>query len=124
MDINSALSQRPPIIENRMIAVRSKNQIVALSTSREIFSCVINDVVCANRLRGVHIPGAAHGRDFRPERFGNLDRERTHTTRRAINQNLLVLLDSALITESLEGSKSRHGYGCCALKRCVGWLQR
>src|ERR1700733_14198342 len=124
MDINPVLSQRPPIIEKRMIAVRTKNQIVALSTSGEIFTRVIDDVVCANRSCGVHISCAAHGRNFRPERFGNLHRECTYTTRRAVNQNFLALLDSSFVTESLEGSKSRHGQSCCVLERYVGWLQR
>src|ERR1700735_2458092 len=124
MDINPALFERPPIIENRMIAVSSKNQIVALSTSREIFSRVINHMVCANRLRGFRIPGTTHSRDFRPERFGDLDGECAYTTGRSINQDFLALLDSSFITESLEGSKSRHRYSRCALKRYVGWLQR
>src|SRR5215472_14344686 len=107
-----------------MICVRSKNQIVTLPALREIFPRVINDMVCANRSRRVHIPGAAHGSDFSPERFGDLDRKGTHTTRRAINQNLLALLDPSLITKTLKGGDCRHGYGCCVLKRYVGWLQR
>jgi hypothetical protein len=81
-------------------------------------------MVCANRSRPVHIPRAAHGSDFSPERFGNLDRKRTHTTRRAINQNLLASLDPSLVTKTLKGRDRRHWYGCCVLKRYVGWLQR
>jgi hypothetical protein len=81
-------------------------------------------MVCANRSRRVHISRAAHGRDFSPERFGNLDRKRTHTTRRAINQNLLASLDPSLVTKTLKGRDCRHWYGRCALKRYVGWLQR
>src|SRR6266481_7590096 len=103
-----------------MIGVRSKNQVVTLPTLREIFSSVINDMVCANRSRRVHIPRAAHGSDLRPERFGNLDRKCTHTTRRAIHQNLVASLDPSLITKTLKGSDCRHGYRCCVLERTVG----
>src|SRR5713226_328036 len=106
-----------------MIGVRSQDQIVMLPTLREIFPRVINDMVRADRSRRVHLPRAAHGGDFSPERFGDLDRKCTHTTRRAINQNLVASLDPSLITKTLKGSECRHGYGCCVLKRFVGWLQ-
>jgi hypothetical protein len=81
-------------------------------------------MVCANRSRPVHIPRAAHGSDFSPERFGNLDRKRTHTTRGAINQNLVASLDPSLVTKTLKGRDCRHWYGCCVLKRYVGRFQR
>ena len=81
-------------------------------------------MVCANRSRRVHIPRAAHGSDSSPERFGNLDRKCTHTTRRAINQNLVAWLDPSLVTKTLKGGDCRHGYGCGILEGYVGWLQR
>ena len=74
-DINSVLTQRTPVIENRMMDIRTHDQVVTLPALREIFSSVINDMVCANRSRRVHIPRAADGSDFSPERFGNLDRK-------------------------------------------------
>src|SRR5713101_3414000 len=107
-----------------MMGVRTHDQIVTLPAFREIFPRVIDNMVCANPPRGIYIPGAAHGSDFSPERFGNLDRKCTHTTRRAINQNLAASLDPSLITKTLKGSECRHGYGCSVLKRYVGWLQR
>src|SRR5216684_6450383 len=107
-----------------MMGIRTQDQVVALPALREVFSRVINDMVCANRLRRVHIPCAAHGSDFSSERFGNLDRKCTYTTRRAINQNLVALLDASLITETLQRSDCRDWYGCGVLKRTVGWLQR
>ena len=107
-----------------MIGVRSQDQIVTLPTFCEIFPGVINDMVCANRSRRVHIPRAAHGSDFRPEGFGNLDRECTHATRSAINQNLVATLDPSLITKTLQGSACRNWYRCCLLERTIGWLQR
>src|SRR5260370_22433198 len=81
-------------------------------------------MVCTNRSCDVHIPGAAYGSDFSPERFGNLDRECTHTTRGAINQNLVAWLDPSLITKTLKGGEGSDGYGCRVLKRIVGPLQR
>jgi hypothetical protein len=107
-----------------MIGVRAENQIVTLPALREIFARVINDMVCANRSRRVHIPRAADGSDLSPERFGNLDGKCTHTTGRAVDQNLLAWLDPPLITKTLKGSESRHWYGCRVLKRYVGWLER
>jgi len=105
-----------------MISVGANNQIVTLPALREILSSVINDMVCADRSRRVHIPGAADGSDFSPERFGNLDRERTHTARRAIDQNLLASLDPSLITKTLKGGDGRDWYGRRVLKRYVGWV--
>src|SRR5205807_7038158 len=102
----------------------SENQVITLPISGEIFLCVINDMVCAKRSRRVHFPGAAHRSDFSPERFGNLDRKRTNTTRRAIHQNLVARLDPPLITKALKGSECCHWQGCCVLKRTVGRLQR
>ena len=101
--INSVLIQSMPVIENRMIGIRSENQIVTLLAAREIFARVIDDLICANRSRRVHIPRAAHGSNFSAERFGNLDRERTHTARRAIDQNLLAWLDPPPYREDPEG---------------------
>src|SRR5713101_7156482 len=106
-----------------MMGVRTHDQIVTLPAFREIFPRVIDNMVCANPPRGIYIPGAAHGSDFSPERFGDLDRKCTHTTRRAIDQNPLAWLDPSLITKALEGSDCRDWYGRCVLKRYVGWLQ-
>src|SRR6267154_4720266 len=100
-----------------MMRVRSDNQIVTLPIFREIFPTVINDMVRANGSRGGHIPRAAHRSNFSPERFRNLDRKRTHTTGRAIDQNLLASPDVSLVTKTLKGGDCRHWYGCCVPKR-------
>jgi hypothetical protein len=49
------------------LSIRSHDQIVTLPAPREIFPRVVDDMVGANRSRGVDIPGAAHGSNFRPE---------------------------------------------------------
>src|SRR5260370_39608880 len=106
-----------------MIGVGSNNQVITLPTLRKIFSRVINDVVRANRSRRVHFPRTAHGSDLSPERFGSLDGKRTHTARRAINQNLVASLDLSPVTKTLKGGGCRHGQGCRVLKRYLVRLQ-
>ena len=59
----------------------------------------------------IQIPCAAHGRDFGAERFGDLHCKRPHPTGRPIDQNLLPRLNFPLITQTLQGSDGRHGYG-------------
>src|ERR1700677_3532082 len=93
-------------------------------TLREIFKSVINDMICADRSRSVHIPRAAYGSDLSPERLGKLNRECTDTARCAIDENLLPSLDPSVITKTLKGSDAGHGYGCCLLERYVAWLCR
>jgi hypothetical protein len=51
------------------------------------------------------ISRAAHASHFSSERFGNLHRKRTHTTRRTINQNLLPWLNLSFIAKTLRGKK-------------------
>src|SRR5947209_12859355 len=106
-----------------MISVGSKNQVILLPISGELFLRVINDVVCPDRAHHVHIPRAAYGGHFSSKRFGNLHRKRTHTTTRTINQNLLPLLNVSFIAKALQGGESRLRYGCCFLKRYIGRFQ-
>src|SRR6266516_8190273 len=122
-DIHSLGTQCTLVIENRMISVHSKNQVIPLPISGEIFLRVINDMVCTNRAHYVQIPRAAYGGDFSPKRFGNLHRKRTHTTTRTMNQHLLPLLNVSFIAKALQGGESRLRDGCCFLKRESGRFQ-
>src|SRR6266566_3615616 len=106
-----------------MISVHSKNQVIPLPISGEIFLRVINDMVCTHRAHSVHIPRAAYGGDFSPKRFGKLYRKRTYTTRRTMNQNLLPWLNLSFIAKALQGDECRLRYGCCFLKRYIGRFQ-
>src|SRR6266566_134723 len=106
-----------------MISVNSKNQVIPLPISGEIFLRVINDMVCTNRAHYVQIPRAAYGGDFSPERFGNLHRKRTDPTTRTMNQHLLPLLNVSFIAKALQGDDCRLRYGCCFLKRYIGRFQ-
>jgi hypothetical protein len=102
-----------PVIDNRMMRVRTEDQVVPQSALGEIFSCVIDHVVGADHSRPFHIPRAAHGSHFGPERFGNLDAERTHAARRTVDQNFLARLYVAVIAETLKSSDRRDGHCCC-----------
>jgi hypothetical protein len=50
-----------------------------------------------------HIPRAANTGHVRPERFGDLHGERTHTSRRSVDQNLLPRAESVLYREGPAG---------------------
>src|SRR3989440_11538966 len=106
-----------------MISVRSKNQVITLPILGEIFLRVINDLICANRACHIQIPRAAHTSHFSSERFGNLHRKRTHTTRRTMNQHLLPWLNLSFIAKTLQGGDCRHRYGRCFLEREIGRFQ-
>src|SRR5712691_547907 len=106
-DIHSLGTQCTLVIENRMISVHSKNEVIALPILGEIFLRVINDLVCANRAHHVHTPRAAYASDFSPERFGNLHRKRSHTTRRTMNQHLLSELYLSFRAKALQGGDGR-----------------
>ena len=107
-----------------MISVSSKNQVITLPIFGEIFLSVINDLVCTNRAHHVQFPRAAHASYFSPERFGNLHRKRTHTTRRTINQNPLSWLNLSFIAKTLQGGDCRKRYGRCFLECHTGRFQR
>src|SRR5574341_2380064 len=102
-----------------MVSVNGQNQVITLLILGEIYSRVINNVVCPNGARDVQVPRAAYGSHFRPEGFGNLHGKCTHAARRPINENLLPWLNSSFIAKSLKRGECcyRNGSGC--LKRYV-----
>ncbi len=76
----------------------------------EVFLRVINDLVRTYRAHRVQFPGAVHASHFSPEGFGNLHRERAHTTACTIDQDTLPWLNLSLVAKSLEGEDC--GLGC------------
>ena len=66
-DTNPLRFERTLVFRNRSIAHRTVNQIILLPILGEIFLRVINDLVCPNRVRQIHIPRAAYGGDFSPK---------------------------------------------------------
>src|SRR2546429_1694481 len=123
-DIHSLGTQCTLVIENRMISVNSKNEVIPLPIFGEIFWGVINDMFCPNRAHHVHIPRAAHASHFSPERFGNLHRKRSHTTRRTMNQHLLSWLNLSFSAQALQGGDCRERDGRCFFECHIGRFQR
>jgi len=56
------------------------------------------------------IPRTAHRGDFSPKRFGDLHGKSSHTTRGAINQNLLTVLNVPFVAQTLQGGHRRQRY--------------
>src|SRR5438094_7462208 len=63
-----------------------ENQVVTLPTFGEILLDIINDTICADGSHHLHISRAAYAGHIRAERLGDLHRERTHASRRPVNQ--------------------------------------
>jgi hypothetical protein len=62
-------------------------QIVALAACSEIFLHVINQPIGADGSDHVHIPRAAYASHLCAERFGDLHSERTHASRRTVDED-------------------------------------
>src|SRR5437764_15457900 len=120
-DIHSLGTQCTLVIENRMISVHSKNEVIPLPIFGEIFLGVINDLVCPNRAHHVHIPRAAHASDESPKRFGKLHCKRPHTTTRTINQHLVSELYLSFTAKPLQGGDCRVRDGRALLEGDIGW---
>src|SRR5215212_1271546 len=103
-----------------MISVGGEDQVIVLPILGEILPSVIYDMVCTYRAHHVHLARAAHTGYLGPERFGDLHGERTHTTGRAVDQNLLTLLDLSFIAKPLQGGGRRRWYGSRFLERHLG----
>src|SRR5258708_36686041 len=103
-----------------MISVHSKNQVIPLPISGDIFLRVINDLVCTNRAHYVQIPRAAYGGGFSPKRLGKLHRQRTHTTTHTMNQNLLPLLNVSFIPKPPQGGDHPLWFGDWSLETYSG----
>src|SRR6266404_7970425 len=99
-----------------MIRHEVENQVVVLSTFREILSGVINDVICADGSDHFNVPHTANARNFSAERLGDLHGERTHPSCRTVDQDLLPRLNLSLVAQTLKGGDSRQGHSSGLLK--------
>src|SRR5882724_13335498 len=102
-----------------MVTNAVENQIVTLRSLGEILSSVVNCRVCANRANHVHISSAAHPDYLSAERLGDLHGERTHASRRTINQNLLPRLKLSLVAQTLQCGACCYRNGGSLLERYV-----
>src|SRR6266498_1622518 len=100
-----------------MVSVCSKNEVIRLPIPSEVFLGIVDHMIGPKRASLVQIPCATHGSDFSAEPFGDLHCKCPHTTRGAINQNLLPWLNVACVAQTLQGSESSHWYSRCFLKR-------
>src|SRR5205807_3153818 len=83
----------------------------------------IDDMVRADRADQVHIPGAAHAGYLGAEYLRDLHGEGPHTSRSAIDQDLLSRLDLCLIAKALQRGERRDRNGRRLLECDVGGFQ-
>src|SRR5215210_5007836 len=101
-----------------------KYQVIPFSIFGEVFSGVIDDMVCAQRAHKVQLAGVIHPGHLSPVQFGKLHCKRTGAAACATNQNLLPRLDLPFIANPLQGDHCRLRDGRYFLERHTGWFQR
>src|SRR5260370_19227545 len=90
-----------------MVPNAVEKEVVTLPTFGEILLGVINDPIRADGSNHVHIPRTAYAGHIRAERLGNLHSERTHTSRRTVNQDLLPQPNLSLVPKTLQCGECR-----------------
>ena len=84
-----------------MVPHQVENQVVTLPAPGEVLLGVINDVICADGADHLHISRTAYAGHISAERLGDLYTERTDTSRRAVNQDLLPRMNLSLVAKTL-----------------------
>src|SRR5437660_760744 len=84
-----------------------ENHIVTLPGFGEIFFGVINDVIRAERPDHMQISRTTYTGHIRAERFRDLHREGSHTSRRPVNQDFLAGLNFSLVAKRLQSRDAR-----------------
>src|SRR5438067_496107 len=82
-----------PESRQSLVAHIVDDQIVTLRTLGEIFLCVIDNMIGAERLNQFDISPTAYPGYFGAEGLGDLDGEGAHTSRCTVDQDLLTGLD-------------------------------
>src|SRR6266567_1825919 len=100
-----------------------EDEVEAVPVSGEVFTCVIDDTVSADRAGHLYIPRATHAGHLGAERFGDLHGECTDAAGGTIDQDLLSWLDLALVAKQLESGGCRHADGGGLLEGEVGRLR-
>lgn len=72
-----------------MVPNAIENDVIPFVAFCEILSFVVNDAIRADGEDHIHTRGAAYSGHLRTERFGDLDGERAHASRRTVHQNPL-----------------------------------
>src|SRR5205823_14718142 len=90
-----------------------ENHVITLVTFGEILFGVVNYMMRPERSDHFQISRATDAGYLRTERFGDLDRERTDASGRAVNSDLLPRLDFSLVAHSLQCRDTRYvDVGC------------
>ena len=95
-----------------------------LPAAGEIFFGVIDHLTGAEFSHHVHISGAAHAGHIGAERLGDLHGEGAHTSRRAVDKDLLPRLNFSSVAQTLQGGDRCDGHGSSLLKRQVRGFER
>src|SRR6059058_2680351 len=85
----------PNAVENQIVSL-----VVTLPAFSEILPSIVKDLLCADRSHHVHILCAAYAGHICAERLGDLHSERTHASRRTVNQDLLTRLNLSLVAQA------------------------
>src|SRR5258708_24019898 len=112
-----------PVSRQRMVPDAIEDHVISLGAPGEIVGRVVHDMVCTYLANEVHIPRAAYTGHFGAERSGDLHRERAHTARRTVDQNLLPRLNLAFVAKALKSGQPRYRYGRRLLEGKIGGLQ-
>ena len=89
----------------------------------EVLPRVVDDPARPDRSDHVHVLRAAHPGHVRSEGLGDLDREGTHASRRAVDEDLLPGADMSLVSKALQGGLGRDGHRCGLFERDAGRLR-
>src|SRR6266542_1510019 len=100
-----------------------ENHVVTFATFGEILFSVINHVIRAEGSDHIQVPGTAYAGHTCAERLRDLHRERTHTSRCSIDQDVLPWLNFSLVAKSLQRRDACDIDRSCLLKRQAGRLQ-
>ena len=112
-DERSLRFERAPQRPQRPVPDVVDDQVVARSVPAEVVDGVVDDAVGADRVHRLDVRRAAHARDLRTERLGDLHREGAHAAGGTVDQHALPCLDPAVVAESLQrgdaGQRDRSG---------------
>src|SRR5208337_4661937 len=106
-----------------MVPNAVEDQVITLPTFGEILLGVINDVICADGSDHLDIPRTAYAGNLCAEPLGGLNSERTHASRRTVNQDLLPRPNLSLVAKTLQCGAARHRHRSRLLKRHVTGLR-
>ena len=108
----------------RMVRDVVQDEVVALAIPGEVVGRVVDDVVGTDGADHLEIPRAADAGHLRPERLGDLDRERADAAGRPVDEDPLAGLHAAVVAQGLERDHRGHRNRGGLLERDVRGLGR